>query len=31
MLIDPHCNCVVAGERFDMSAEDVIAYCKGDQ
>jgi hypothetical protein len=27
MLIDPDSNCVVAGSRFDMTAEDVLAYC----
>lgn len=27
MLVNEN-NCVVAGERFDMSAEDVIAYCR---
>ncbi len=27
MLVDPHLNAVVAGERFDMSAEDAIEYC----
>jgi hypothetical protein len=26
-LVDPDGNWVVAGERFDMSAEDVIARC----
>jgi hypothetical protein len=26
-LIDPSRNCVVAGSRFEMSAEDVIEYC----
>jgi len=30
MLIEPNGNRVVAGERFDMTAEDVIAYCSGD-
>ena len=28
MLVDAHTNNVVAGERFDMSAEEVIEYCK---
>jgi hypothetical protein len=23
-LVAPRCNCVVAGERFDLSTEDVI-------
>jgi hypothetical protein len=27
MLIDPHTGGSVAGHRFDMSAEEVIAYC----
>jgi hypothetical protein len=27
-LIDPYSNSVVAGVRFDMSAEDVIEWCK---
>ncbi len=26
-LVEPHGNYVVAGKRFDLSAEDVIAYC----
>jgi hypothetical protein len=26
-LIDPNYNAIVAGERFDLSAEDVIEYC----
>jgi hypothetical protein len=25
MLVDPYSNAVVAGERFELSAEDVIA------
>jgi hypothetical protein len=29
MLVNQN-NCVVAGERFDMSAEEVIAYCAED-
>jgi hypothetical protein len=28
MLIDAYRNAVVAGERFDLSAEEVIEYCK---
>ena len=28
MLIDPMHNAVVAGERFDMSAQDVIERCE---
>jgi hypothetical protein len=31
MLIEPYRNCVVAGQRFNMSAEEVIAFCKADQ
>jgi hypothetical protein len=27
MLVDPMTNWVVAGSRFDLSAEDVIEYC----
>jgi hypothetical protein len=27
MLVDPYRNAVVAGERFELSAEDVIALC----
>ena len=27
MLIDPYLNCVIAGSRFELSAEDVIEYC----
>jgi hypothetical protein len=30
MLIDPDLNCIVSGERYDLSAEDVIEYCKTD-
>jgi len=26
-LLDPYRNWIVAGEKHDMSAEDVIAYC----
>ena len=26
-LLDPYRNWIVAGEKLDMSAEDVIAYC----
>jgi hypothetical protein len=26
-LIDPNRNCIIAGERFDLSAADVIEYC----
>ena len=28
MLFDPLTNRVVAGERFDLDPEDVIAFCK---
>jgi hypothetical protein len=31
MLIDPGTNFVQAGVRFDMSAEEVIAYCTEDR
>jgi hypothetical protein len=31
MLIEPYRNCVVAGERFDLTAEDVIAWCAGKE
>jgi hypothetical protein len=31
MLIDPNRNWCVAGERFNMTAEDVIAYCEGEK
>jgi hypothetical protein len=27
MLIEPYGNCLVAGQRFDMTAEDVIEFC----
>jgi hypothetical protein len=27
-LVDPGANFVVAGSRFDMTAEDVVAWCK---
>jgi len=30
-LIDPYRNFIVAGSRFDMSAEEVIAYCDGER
>jgi hypothetical protein len=29
-LIDPYTNWIVAGSRFDMTAEDVIRYCAED-
>ncbi len=28
MLVDPQLNCVVAGARFDLSAEDAIDWCQ---
>jgi hypothetical protein len=28
MLIDPYTNRIVAGQRFDMTAEEVIKRCK---
>ena len=28
MLVDPYRNAIEAGVRFDMSAEEVIAYCR---
>lgn len=30
MLVDPATNFSVAGHRYDMSAEEVIAYCIED-
>lgn len=27
MLIDQYTNCIVAGERFDMTAHEVLEYC----
>jgi hypothetical protein len=30
MLIDPRSNCVVRGPRFDMTAREVITFCRGD-
>ena len=30
MLIEPNGNYAVAGFRYDMTAEDVIAYCNRD-
>jgi hypothetical protein len=29
-LVDAHTNNVVAGERYDMSAEEVINYCASE-
>jgi hypothetical protein len=29
MLVEPNGNWCVAGERFDMTPEDVIAWCEG--
>ena len=28
MLVDPMHNCIVAGERFDLSAQVVIDFCE---
>lgn len=28
MIIDPYRNAVMAGERFDLTPEDVIEYCQ---
>ncbi len=28
MLVDPMHNCVVAGARFDLSAQEVIDFCE---
>ena len=28
MLVDPMRNCVIAGERFDLSAQEVIDFCE---
>jgi hypothetical protein len=28
MLIDPRTNCPVDGYRYDMTAEEVIEYCR---
>jgi hypothetical protein len=30
-LVDRYGNYVVAGERFDLSAEEVIEYCREDK
>jgi len=27
-LIHPLYNCIVAGERFDLSADDVVEFCE---
>jgi hypothetical protein len=27
-LIDPYRNCIVSGERFDLTAEEVTEHCK---
>lgn len=29
MLVDPSLNTPVAGWRYDMTAQEVIAYCRG--
>ena len=31
MLIDPLDNLIMAGERFDMTAADVIAFCSFEE
>jgi hypothetical protein len=28
MIVDPYTNSVVAGERFELTAEDAIDFCK---
>ena len=30
MLVDPMTNFVVAGSRYDMTAEEVLDYCKDE-
>jgi hypothetical protein len=30
-LLDPYSNRIVAGSRFDLTAEDVIKYCRALQ
>jgi hypothetical protein len=30
MLVDPFNNLIVAGERFDLTAAEVIAFCMND-
>ena len=30
-LLDPYSNRIVAGSRFDLTAEDVIQYCRALQ
>ena len=27
MIVDPRLNCVVAGARFDLAADDVVEFC----
>jgi hypothetical protein len=27
-LLDPHRNWIVAGERFDLSPDDVVEFCQ---
>ena len=27
MIVDPRLNCVVAGARFDLTADDVVEFC----
>ena len=31
MLLEPNGNRVIAGERFDLTADDVIAFCEGQR
>ncbi len=31
MLVDPMRNCVVAGERFDLNAQEVIGFCEAPE
>ena len=28
MIVEPSRNCCIAGPRFELSAEDVIAWCE---
>jgi hypothetical protein len=30
MIVDPYRNCIVVGEKFDLQAEEVIAFCNRD-
>jgi len=27
MILNPYRNCIVAGERFNLQAEEVVAFC----